>query len=266
MPSQSSPLKIGVWPLALATLLHAFPWWVMHSGGSGEGLRQRVMQMRAIQLAPNPIPNASPELGSSDLARGILALPPDHTPAVPTAAQPTLGAIDRSAPRRQTVAPQPATAPASLTSPPMSLAPSPRPANVDAQPPASSEPEPASLQSPDSGNGHPPGWIFDPESYTPAEDLDQPPQLVGDWVLNEAAVPRLAKDRPSRIHVVVRMWVSADGHLDIYQFLDTDPVVPWLEALLRDLDKSTLKPAMRDGQPVGSSWMVEMDIDLSHGL
>jgi hypothetical protein len=244
MPSQSSPLKIGVWPLALATLLHAFPWWVMHSGGSGEGLRQRVMQMRAIQLAPNPIPNASPELGSSDLARGILALPPDHTPAVPTAAQPTLGAIDRSAPRRQTVAPQPATADA----------------------PLASLPAPTIEQSPDSGNGHPPGWIFDPESYTPAEDLDQPPQLVGDWVLNEAAVPRLAKDRPSRIHVVVRMWVSADGHLDIYQFLDADPVVPWLEALLRDLDKSTLKPAMRDGQPVGSSWMVEMDIDLSHGL
>jgi hypothetical protein len=234
MPKQTSPWRWGVWPLAMALLLHALPWWAMHRGGRGEGLRGRVMHFREIRLQPR-----SPQ---ADLAPVRLPLAPQ---------------LEDEA----------AKVPASLTSPPMSLAPSPRPANVDAQPPASSEPEPASLQSPDSGNGHPPGWIFDPESYTPAEDLDQPPQLVGDWVvLNEAAVPRLAKDRPSRIHVVVRMWVSADGHLDIYQFLDTDPVVPWLEALLRDLDKSTLKPAMRDGQPVGSSWMVEMDIDLSHGL
>jgi hypothetical protein len=242
MPKQTSPWRFGVWPLALALLLHALPWWAMHQrGGSGEGLRERVMRFREIRL------QAQPPL-------------PELTQAVP-----------RLAPQPDNAAPE---SPAKLDSPPVSpaLAPSPKPVATSApsQSPSTAEPPPAldpALDRQDPGNGHPPGWIFDPESYVPAEDLDEPPQLVGEWVLNEAAVPKpAAKDHPNRVRVVVRMWVSAEGHVDIYQILDADPVVPWLEALLKDLDKSTLKPAVRDGQPVGSSWMVEMDVDLSAGL
>ncbi|MEY2842983.1 MAG: hypothetical protein RI920_1020 [Pseudomonadota bacterium] len=240
MPSQTSPWNIGVWPLALALLLHALPWWAMHQrGGSGEGLRERVMRFREIRL---------------------LAQPPLPDPAQ---------AMQNLAPQPVIVAPE---SPAKLDSPPVSpaLAPSPsaKPATTGApsQSPSTTELPPA-LDPQDPGNSPPPGWIFDPESYVPAEDLDEPPQLVGEWVLNEAAVPKPAtKDHPNRVRVVVRMWVSAEGHVDIYQILDADPVVPWLEALLKDLDKSTLKPAVRDGQPVGSSWMVEMDVDLSAGL
>jgi hypothetical protein len=244
MPKQTSPWRFGVWPLALALLMHALPWWAMHQrGGSGEGLRERVMRFREIRLqAQPPLP---------DLAQAMPNLAPQPDNAAPES-------------------------PAKLESPPVSpaLAPSPspsaKPATTGAPSPSTAEPLPArdpALDPQDPGNGHPPGWIFDPESYTPSEDLDQPPQLVGEWVLNEAAVPKpAAKDHPNRIRVVVRMWVSAAGHVDIYQILDADPVVPWLESLLKDLDKSTLKAAMRDGQPVGSSWMVEMDLDLSAGL
>jgi hypothetical protein len=163
------------------------------------------------------------------------------------------------APAPEVESPEPVT-PQVAAPAPVDLAQAPQQATVPdlARPPT--ETEAAPMQSPD--NGQPPGWIFDPESYVLAEELDQPPQLVGEWVINEAAVPVEVKDRPSRIKVVVRMWVSAEGHMDIIQFLDADPIVPWLDVLLKDLDKSTLKPAMRDGQPVASSWMVEMDIDL----
>jgi hypothetical protein len=228
MPSQPHFWKIGVWPLALAMLLHGLPWWMMHrGGGSGPDLPERSMQFREIRVqAPAPV---------RELAQAIMA----PTPQVETPAP---------------AAPQVA-APA-----PVDVAPASEPAAVPDLASPTSVTESAPIESP--GNGQPPGWIFDPESYVLAEELDQPPQLVGDWVINEAAVPVEVKDRPRRIKVVVRMWVSAEGHMDIVQYLDADPVVPWLDVLLKDLDKSTLKPAMRDGQPVASSWMVELDIDL----
>jgi hypothetical protein len=238
MPGQTTPWKIGVWPLALATLLHALPWWVMlQRSGGGDGPTERSMQFREIRLTP-PAP-------LRDLADAVLAAAPEAEALQPLAPQ-------AASPAPATPAPvEPAYVPLEATDPPSPLT------STESSPEAATADD---AQAP--GNGMPPGWIFDPESYVPAEELDQPPQLVGEWVINEAAVPVEVKDRPRRIRVEVRMWVSAEGHMDIIQFLDADPVVPWLDVLLKDLDKSTLKPAMRDGQPVASSWRVEMNIDL----
>ena len=108
------------------------------------------------------------------------------------------------------------------------------------------------------------GWAIDPTAYRSAEDLSQRPTPASPWVINEQAVPPGPVGRPKLVRVRVQLWVSDQGHIDAIQLLDADPVVPWLEALLKDLDKTPLKPAFEGGRPVASSWQVELQLDLDN--
>lgn len=103
-----------------------------------------------------------------------------------------------------------------------------------------------------------------PESYIPVDELDKTPELLGNWRINEAAIPK-GKGRPDRITVTLRLWVSNQGHIDAFQVLNAQPLVPWLDDLLKTLDLSTMRPAERNGDPVASSWTIEFDLDLNGG-
>jgi TorA maturation chaperone TorD len=64
----------------------------------------------------------------------------------------------------------------------------------------------------------------------------------------------------------MRLWVSADGHIDAVQVLSAEPEVPWLESLLQNITQTPLRPAYEQGRAVASSWLVEWQLDLSGGL
>jgi hypothetical protein len=209
--------------------MHVLPWMALQGGGSSGEEPARAMQVRMahVLLAAAQPATASP-----------VFIPAPGSPPLP---EPKISS------------PVSATATATAT---------------EAAPLAEQQPAPSSALETELAGPAPgePGWVFDPESYIEAEEVDTPPQLVGEWVVNEAAVPPKGADRPPGLRVVVRMWVSDQGRIDIVQYLDADPLVPWLEAFLQDIGKTRLMPAIKDGVAVGASWMVELNLDLSEGL
>jgi len=115
------------------------------------------------------------------------------------------------------------------------------------------------------GNAQDP-WAINPDAYLPADALDHPPQLAGPWQLNESAVPPRTLGAPTTLTIAMRLWVSADGHIDAVQVLSAEPEVPWLESLLQNITQTPLRPAYEQGRAVASSWLVEWQLDLSGGL
>jgi hypothetical protein len=115
------------------------------------------------------------------------------------------------------------------------------------------------------GNAQDP-FAINPDAYLPADALDKPPQLAGPWQLNEAAVPPRQPGSPTTLTIAMRLWVSADGHIDAVQVLSAEPEVPWLESLLQDITQTPLRPATEQGRAVASSWLVEWQLDLSGGM
>ncbi len=115
------------------------------------------------------------------------------------------------------------------------------------------------------GNAQDP-FAINPDAYLPADALEMPPQLAGPWQLNEAAVPPPAPGAPTTLTIAVRLWVSAEGHIDAVQVLSAEPPVPWLDSLLQDIAQTALRPAREQGRAVASSWLVEWQLDLVGGM
>jgi len=115
------------------------------------------------------------------------------------------------------------------------------------------------------GNAQDP-LAINPDAYLPADALDHQPQLAGPWQLNEFAVPPRTPGAPTMLTIAMRLWVSADGHIDAVQVLSAEPEVPWLESLLQNITQTPLRPAYEQGRAVASSWLVEWQLDLSGGL
>lgn len=115
------------------------------------------------------------------------------------------------------------------------------------------------------GNAQDP-FAINPDAYLPADALETQPQLAGPWQLNESAVPPRTSGAPTTLTIAMRLWVSAQGHIDAVQVLSAEPAVPWLESLLQDIAQTPLRPATEQGRAVASSWLVEWQLDLAGGM
>ncbi len=239
------------WACGLAVVAHVLVWQVLHPSHQG---------MRAGQAHHSPV----------KVLMRLAGTPPLPQPTQPKVDAPEVAAADAPMVR-------PDTPPSEVARPPSQAAP------LAMDPPAAGSttaaahpkvPQPAQAVPYRGHTSHVEGLTPEreaailamvPESYLPVDELDKTPELLGNWRINEAAIPQ-GKGRPDRITVTLRLWVSDQGHIDGFQVLNAQPLVPWLDDLLKTLDQSTMRPAERHGSPVASSWTIEFDLDFTGGF
>lgn len=89
--------------------------------------------------------------------------------------------------------------------------------------------------------------------YLPADALSDRPRPEPGWLLDEDA---LASVRQARL--TMRLWVSAQGHIDRVALLSAEPPGDWAERALQRLPDTPMSPGWKDGRAVASTLVVEI--------
>ncbi|MEY4764170.1 MAG: hypothetical protein RI907_843 [Pseudomonadota bacterium] len=232
---QETKSSVRAWraALVLALLGHAGFWQMTHHrGASTDAPPTPAMKVR--------LSHAQPKLPQTPVV--IPAAPPVAQTSEPAPPPPAPQVSDAPKPARQ-----PARAPK-----PMPAASAPAVAQAASAPTMAPEVEKAIL-------------ALVPESYLPIDELDVTPELLGGWRLNHDAIPK-GPSAPRKVTLTVRLWVSNEGHIDAFQVINVVPAVSWYEELLKTIDTSTLRPALKNGSPVGASWEIELELNLDDEL
>lgn len=95
------------------------------------------------------------------------------------------------------------------------------------------------------------------ERYVQADQLDRAPSPEPGWILDEDAFSEVGSAR-----MVLRLWVSAQGHIDRVDVLRAEPAGAWVDRAIRPLPETRMRPGERAGQAVASSIVVELFADL----
>lgn len=62
--------------------------------------------------------------------------------------------------------------------------------------------------------------------------------------------------------MVLRLWVSAQGHIDHVAVLRAEPGGVWVDRAIRSLPETRMRPGERAGKAVASTLVVELFADL----
>lgn len=95
------------------------------------------------------------------------------------------------------------------------------------------------------------------ERYVQADQLDLAPSPEPGWILDEDAFSEVGSAR-----MVLRLWVSAQGHIDRVDVLRAEPGGGWVDRAIRPLPETRMRPGERAGHAVASSIVVELVADL----
>lgn len=109
-------------------------------------------------------------------------------------------------------------------------------------------------------NGAPPaagGGAHLVSSYLSAESVDQGPQPETGWAIDESVLPAVP-----RVRLLVRLWVSSQGHIDRLTLLQAEPAGAWADRAMESLAETQMIPAQRGEEPVAASTVVEIIADL----
>lgn len=109
-------------------------------------------------------------------------------------------------------------------------------------------------------NGAPPaagGGAHLASSYLSAESVDQGPQPETGWAIDESVLPAVP-----RVRLLVRLWVSSQGHIDRLTLLQAEPAGAWADRAMESLAETQMIPAQRGEEPVAASTVVEIIADL----
>lgn len=93
--------------------------------------------------------------------------------------------------------------------------------------------------------------------YLPSDEVDEGPVPEPGWVLDEGVLERVG-----RASMRLRLWVSADGHIDRVAVLHAEPSGPWANEAIAPMPNTRMRPAERDGRAVASTIVVELSADL----
>jgi hypothetical protein len=88
--------------------------------------------------------------------------------------------------------------------------------------------------------------------------VEVPASPVIDWVITRGALPPNQK-----LTLRFTVWVNAAGEIDRFEIDPAQRDVPWANQALSSLLLTPMQPATRDGEPVASTMMVELQIDTS---
>ncbi len=93
----------------------------------------------------------------------------------------------------------------------------------------------------------------------PPEEVPASPVI--DWVITRGALP------PNQMLTLrFTVWVNKDGEIDRFEIDPAQRTVPWANQALSSLLLTAMQPATRDGVPIPSTMMVELQIDTSPNL
>lgn len=103
----------------------------------------------------------------------------------------------------------------------------------------------------DAGEG---AWLS--ASYFEPDQVERSPRPVYGWLLDEDVLTAVG-----RTHLLIKLWVSADGRIDHVEVLKSEPLGEWVERSLRFLRETSMEPAVRDGLPVAATTVVELQTE-----
>lgn len=89
--------------------------------------------------------------------------------------------------------------------------------------------------------------------YLSDADVDQGPAPESGWALDEAVLPPATP-----VRLVLRLWVSEQGRIDRVQLVQAEPAGDWAGRAAQALASTPMRPALRDGQAVAASAVVEI--------
>jgi len=107
-----------------------------------------------------------------------------------------------------------------------------------------------------SAHGVTEGTASTPIRYYSPEEVDERLHPQEEWLLHLEALLPLER------HVVAfTVWVSADGVIQRWQLVRQVPPGPWSQALLADLQRTPMIPAIRQGTAVAAQASFELTLD-----
>jgi hypothetical protein len=102
----------------------------------------------------------------------------------------------------------------------------------------------------------PGGQAWFANRYFEADQLDRSPHPLSGWYLDEEALLKVG-----RMHVILKLWVSAEGRIDHVELLQADPQGDGVELALRQLSSTPMEPALSGGRPVAAVTVVELQTE-----
>ena len=99
-----------------------------------------------------------------------------------------------------------------------------------------------------------PAWLAG--TYLDADQVERSPRPVHGWFLDEDALLAVGRTR-----LLIKLWVSAQGHIDHVEVLQAQPSGDWVGRALRTLPATPMEPATQDGRAVASVTVVELQTE-----
>jgi hypothetical protein len=96
---------------------------------------------------------------------------------------------------------------------------------------------------------------IDPEGYLPIEAVDEPASPMGDWLVDTEVLPH-----GYTLRMVILLWISASGNIDKWELDGQSGNRAFAMKALMALDRTAVKPAIRNNIAVPSYRRLEMVI------
>lgn len=93
-------------------------------------------------------------------------------------------------------------------------------------------------------------------SYFEPDQVERSPKPAYGWLLDEDVLAAVG-----RTHLLIKLWVSAEGRIDHAEVLQVEPAGEWVGRTLRLLQGTPMEPAVRDGLPVAAITVVELQTE-----
>lgn len=93
-------------------------------------------------------------------------------------------------------------------------------------------------------------------SYFEPDQVERSPKPAYGWLLDEDVLAAVG-----RTHLLIKLWVSAEGRIDHAEVLQAEPTGEWVGRTLRLLHGTPMEPAVRDGLPVAAITVVELQTE-----
>lgn len=97
-------------------------------------------------------------------------------------------------------------------------------------------------------------WLSN--SYFEPDQVERSPKPAYGWLLDEDVLAAVG-----RTHLLIKLWVSADGRIDHAEILQAEPTGKWIGRTLKLLHGTPMEPALRDGLPVAAITVVELQTE-----
>ena len=95
----------------------------------------------------------------------------------------------------------------------------------------------------------------DQEGYLSIDEVDEPASPIGDWRIDTEVLPH-----GYTLRLVILVWISATGNVDKWELDSQSGNKAYALKALVDLDRTTLRPAMRNNIAVPSYRRLEIVI------